>query len=160
MRKLLCILLFFYFLVPIHLFSQEIKSGGVFLFVGLEESGNVINSQLNIKAYKKDSSLLLINQLNNGYNFILEYDKKSLLKMRLYLSNIQSNGITSNNIITIPVRVSTLHQKSVINTEFSCFINDKVNFKVGCYFFKTPNKQEFYITSLETLLKIILLMGA
>ncbi len=160
MIKLLSFFLIFNFLTPSLLLSQEIESGGVFLFVALDENGEVVNSQLNIKAFKKDNSLLLINQINNGYNFILEYNKKALLAIRLYLSGIQQNGITSNNGITVPVRISTLHRKETIKTEFSCFVNDATSLEVGCIFFKAPDQKQYYISSLKTLLKIVLAMGA
>ena len=160
MIKLLSILLFIYFLAPNPLLSQEIKAGGVFLFVAIDEKGEVVNSQLSMKTFKKDKSLLIINLINNGYNFIIEYDKKALLTMRLYLSGIQNNGVIPKEVITLPVQISTLHKKSKIDTEFSCFINDEVNLKVGCIFLKIPGKKQFYITSLETLLKIVLSMGA
>ena len=160
MIKLLSFFLIFNFLTPNLLLSQEIKSGGVFLFVALDENGKVVNSQLNIKTFKNDTSLLLINQINNGYNFTIEYDKKALLAIRLYLSGIQKNGITSNNGITVPVRISTLHRKDVLDTEFSCFVNDTTSLEVGCIFFKVPDKKQFYVSSLETLLKLVLSMGA
>lgn len=160
MIKLLPFLLFFYLLAPTTLLSDEIKSGGNFFFIGLDTNGQVVRYPLNIKSYNKNGSLLFINQTNNWYNFIIEYDKKSLHKIRQYLSSVQKNGIQPNHSVTIPVRVSTLHKKSVVDTEFSCFVNDNVDLKVGCIFFRPHNKQEFYITSLETLMMVIMAMGA
>ena len=160
MIKLLSSLLFFCFLAPTTLLSNEIKSGGSFFFIGLDKNSQVIRYPLNIKTYNKNGSLLFINQVNNGYSFIMEYDKKTLHKLRLYLSSIQKNGVKPNHSLTIPVRVSTLRKTSTVETEFSCFVNDNVNLKTGCIFFRPPNTQEFYITSIETLLMVIMAMGA
>ena len=120
MIKLLSSLLFFCFLAPTTLLSNEIKSGGSFFFIGLDKNSQVIRYPLNIKTYNKNGSLLFINQVNNGYSFIMEYDKKTLHKLRLYLSSIQKNGVKPNHSLTIPVRVSTLRKTSTVETEFSC----------------------------------------